>query len=176
MNAQLALIHGLSLSFSFSLVLSRSLSLSPPHTPHPSACGIANSCRVGVILDTPGGKNNGTVGGHEYFKCADKHGILSPLNKVERETADTAPTAAGADDGMYDDTEGFQGIVALPTPAAKKVKKVKKVKQADFTYKKVLGRGSFGKVRPRQRIPPPLVLILGRRVHCREDNGGGRRP
>ena len=101
--------------------------------------------RVGIILDTAGGKNNGTVGGHKYFQCADQHGCLSVPSKVERETAETAPTA-DTQDGVYDDTEGFQGVVALPTPAPKKDKKTKKVKQADFTYTKVLGRGSFGKV------------------------------
>ena len=29
---------------------------------------------VGVILDQPSGKNNGTVQGKSYFECADKHG------------------------------------------------------------------------------------------------------
>ena len=29
---------------------------------------------VGVVLEEPKGKNNGTVQGKEYFKCQDKHG------------------------------------------------------------------------------------------------------
>ena len=112
---------------------------------------------MGVILDTAGGKNNGTVGGHEYFQCADQHGCLSVPSKVERETAKTAPSA-GTEDGVYDDTEGFQGVVAMPTPAPKTAKKSKKVKQADFTYKKVLGRGSFGKVCSLFYFHPPIRL------------------
>ena len=30
---------------------------------------------VGIILDEPKGKNNGTVQGKEYFKCNDSHGM-----------------------------------------------------------------------------------------------------
>ena len=29
---------------------------------------------IGVILDQPKGKNNGTVQGKSYFQCSDKHG------------------------------------------------------------------------------------------------------
>lgn len=29
---------------------------------------------IGVILDEPKGKNNGTVQGKQYFNCEDKHG------------------------------------------------------------------------------------------------------
>jgi len=38
--------------------------------------------RVGVELDVPKGKHNGTVGGHQYFKCAAKHGLLVPRGRV----------------------------------------------------------------------------------------------
>ncbi|XP_055856881.1 dynactin subunit 1-like [Episyrphus balteatus] len=31
---------------------------------------------VGVILDEPKGKNNGTIKGYSYFKCADNHGVF----------------------------------------------------------------------------------------------------
>ena len=33
--------------------------------------------RCGVVLSAPDGINNGTVGGHTYFECRDKHGILA---------------------------------------------------------------------------------------------------
>ena len=32
--------------------------------------------RCGVQLDDPNGKNNGTVDGHQYFKCPNGYGIL----------------------------------------------------------------------------------------------------
>lgn len=31
---------------------------------------------IGVILDDPSGKNNGTVQGKQYFQCKEKHGKL----------------------------------------------------------------------------------------------------
>ncbi|CAH1953815.1 unnamed protein product [Acanthoscelides obtectus] len=31
---------------------------------------------IGIILDEPKGKNNGTVGGHEYFKCDENYGTF----------------------------------------------------------------------------------------------------
>lgn len=38
--------------------------------------------RCGVELDKPLGKNNGSVRGHEYFVCAESHGVLCNPNKV----------------------------------------------------------------------------------------------
>ena len=38
--------------------------------------------RVGVELDSACGKHNGTVDGHAYFKCAEKHGLLVPRERV----------------------------------------------------------------------------------------------
>lgn len=38
--------------------------------------------RCGVELDEPVGRNNGTVGGNEYFACNDNHGVLVVPNKV----------------------------------------------------------------------------------------------
>ena len=40
------------------------------------------SMRAGVWLDDAVGKNDGTVGGHEYFRCPRKHGVLVPPKKV----------------------------------------------------------------------------------------------
>ena len=43
--------------------------------------------RVGVELDCPLGKNNGTVGGFRYFTCAPGHGLLTLPDKVSTDTA-----------------------------------------------------------------------------------------
>ena len=48
---------------------------------------VKNIPRCGVELDQPVGKNNGTVGGHVYFKCADNHGVLVGPRKVKLEDA-----------------------------------------------------------------------------------------
>ena len=37
---------------------------------------------IGVILDEPKGKNNGTVQGKSYFSCADNHGIFVRFTQV----------------------------------------------------------------------------------------------
>ena len=38
---------------------------------------------IGVILDQPKGKNNGTVQGKSYFECADKHGMYQLRLKMK---------------------------------------------------------------------------------------------
>ena len=53
---------------------------------------------VGVELDAPDGKNDGTVNEVEYFKCTDKHGIFvrKVQVRVDRTAAAAAPTAKPA--------------------------------------------------------------------------------
>ncbi|KAJ8340995.1 hypothetical protein SKAU_G00332860 [Synaphobranchus kaupii] len=39
---------------------------------------------LGVELDKPSGKNNGSVGGVQYFSCPPKHGVFAPPTRVQR--------------------------------------------------------------------------------------------
>ncbi len=38
---------------------------------------------VGVDLDEPKGKNNGTVMGKEYFQCENNHGLMVRQNQLQ---------------------------------------------------------------------------------------------
>ena len=49
--------------------------------------------RVGVTLDKPLGKNNGSVGGHAYFACNENHGILCPPEFVSLNQKAAVPVA-----------------------------------------------------------------------------------
>ncbi|KAJ3346134.1 CAP-GLY domain-containing linker protein 1 [Kappamyces sp. JEL0680] len=41
---------------------------------------------AGIILDTPSGKNNGTVEGVTYFECKDNFGVFVPVQMLELDT------------------------------------------------------------------------------------------
>ena len=49
---------------------------------------------IGVVLPTPIGKNNGSVGGKSYFQCADKHGLFVTEAQVKT-LPPTAPSKSG---------------------------------------------------------------------------------
>ncbi|XP_055908069.1 dynactin subunit 1 [Eupeodes corollae] len=64
--------------------------------------GFAGGKWVGVILDEPKGKNNGSVKGHSYFHCIDKYGTfvrptqLILLDESTEDLTDGTPTSAAS--------------------------------------------------------------------------------
>ena len=43
-----------------------------------------NSVWLGIELDQPVGKNDGSVSGIRYFDCKPSHGVFAPPSKVTR--------------------------------------------------------------------------------------------
>ncbi|XP_076242224.1 dynactin subunit 1 isoform X2 [Calliopsis andreniformis] len=66
---------------------------------HPS---FASGKWIGVILDEPKGKNNGTIKGQSYFKCTENHGMfvrqsqLILLDEAGNRTEPASPSSAGS--------------------------------------------------------------------------------
>lgn len=46
--------------------------------------GFAPGEWIGVVLDEPSGKNDGSVDGQRYFKCEPNHGLFCKASKLER--------------------------------------------------------------------------------------------
>jgi len=46
---------------------------------------------AGVVLDSPTGKNDGRVGGHQYFMCEPKRGVFCRLGKLTKLPSGAAP-------------------------------------------------------------------------------------
>ncbi|KAL6445508.1 hypothetical protein ACFW04_000817 [Cataglyphis niger] len=65
---------------------------------------------IGVILDEPKGKNNGTVKGQMYFKCAENHGMFARqtqlilLDEAGNRTEPISPSSAGSSATTPDDS------------------------------------------------------------------------
>ncbi|KAL7987425.1 hypothetical protein Chor_006344 [Crotalus horridus] len=62
-------------------------------------CGMtefASGQWAGIELDEPDGKNNGTVGRVQYFKCTPKHGIFAPLSKISKISGHKKSTKASS--------------------------------------------------------------------------------
>ncbi|KAK3537491.1 hypothetical protein QTP70_012118 [Hemibagrus guttatus] len=49
---------------------------------------------LGIELDKPSGKNDGSVGGVKYFSCPPKHGVFAPPSRVQRYVQLTPPPTA----------------------------------------------------------------------------------
>lgn len=72
---------------------------------------------IGVILDEPKGKNDGTVQGKEYFKCAENHGIFvrqSQITVLEDVPASPTPQRGSAP------RSSIGGGSSIPLPSSMK--------------------------------------------------------
>ncbi|KAJ2941862.1 hypothetical protein O0L34_g10676 [Tuta absoluta] len=67
---------------------------------------------IGVILDEPKGKNNGTVRGHAYFRCEENYGVFVRRTQIQLLDGEDNPMETSTSSAAGDETP------ASKTPAA----------------------------------------------------------
>ena len=72
----------------------------------------------GLVLDTPGGKNNGTVQGVQYFECEDKHGLFVRPQHLVLVATVTAKPAATAPPPQINTPNATSLPASVSTPSA----------------------------------------------------------
>jgi hypothetical protein len=93
--------------------------------------------RVGVALDGPTGKNDGTVGGAAYFSCDANCGVLIGPSKVALVVTPTPPTTAAA---AEPDSTGTATAAAVDTSKYEgltRIQLIKMCKARSIDYKAV---------------------------------------
>ncbi|XP_076835244.1 kinesin-like protein KIF13B isoform X2 [Brachyhypopomus gauderio] len=61
---------------------------------------------VGVELDTPAGKNDGSVAGRQYFSCKPGHGMLVRPDRVSQREGSKQPGQLAPSAGLHQDSRG----------------------------------------------------------------------
>ena len=74
---------------------------------------------VGIILDEPKGKNDGSVQGKSYFECEDKHGMFVRQSQLAL-IADlgTGPTSKGSSPKSPNESVSGLKRPGIPTPSS----------------------------------------------------------
>lgn len=75
---------------------------------------------IGVILDEPKGKNDGSVQGKEYFKCAENHGIFVRQSQIA--VLQDAPTSPSPQRGSST-RSSIGGGTSIPLPSSMRKEK-----------------------------------------------------
>ncbi|KAH8872571.1 Dynactin subunit 1 [Schistosoma japonicum] len=85
---------------------------------------------VGVILDEPKGKNNGTVQGKRYFACEENHGIFVRPSQVRPYTfGRTSNSPALKRSSLASSTPSVKDKPNLPVSAGRRTSEIKKTSQ-----------------------------------------------
>ncbi|XP_031349690.1 dynactin subunit 1 isoform X2 [Photinus pyralis] len=81
--------------------------------------GFATGTWIGLVLDEPKGKNNGTVKGQQYFKCEENYGSFVRLGQIiflDDEGKPIPVEITSPEDSTLAKTRGRQAIAAKPKP------------------------------------------------------------
>ncbi|OXB82823.1 UNVERIFIED_CONTAM: hypothetical protein H355_010393, partial [Colinus virginianus] len=74
----------------------------------------------GIELDKPHGKNDGSVGGVQYFSCLPRYGIFAPPSRVQRLTGSTDSLAETSSSKLNHTFPGFRRSLSTTSASSQK--------------------------------------------------------
>ncbi|KFV94365.1 CAP-Gly domain-containing linker protein 4, partial [Eurypyga helias] len=86
-------------------------------------CGttkFAPGCWCGIELDKPHGKNDGSVGGVQYFRCLPRYGIFAPPSRVQRLTGSLDSLAEASLSRVNHTFPGFRRSLSTTSASSQK--------------------------------------------------------
>ncbi|XP_043274980.1 dynactin subunit 1 isoform X2 [Venturia canescens] len=143
---------------------------------------------IGVILDEPKGKNNGTIKGQSYFKCQENHGMfvrqtqLILLDDAGNRPDPTSPSSAGSSATTPDDTGAARARSRLNSMSVRRrneptaVRRKTSPAQVTRQQSDKLSGSRLSLAGSRTQLSAPSIENLTGSPHERKDSGESQIP